>query len=352
MILGALVLLLSLVAGIWTDVLWYDQLGFRGVYTAKITWQVALFVLGGGVMAAAVASSLLIGYRSRPVYAPVDDEQASLDRYRASLEPLRRLVLVALPGGLALFAGSALAQQWQTVLLFLNRQPFGETDPQFGMDVGFYVFTLPFLRMLTGFGVAVLVLALLSAVATHYLYGGIRLQARGGSRTTAGGAAPPRRAGRRPAAGAAGSYWLDRYALLSVDGELITGPSYTDVNAVIPAKTILAVIAITVALLFLVPLFARAGWRLPLVRPGADDRRRRRAERDLPGAGPAVHGPAEPADLESPYIERNIEATRTAYGLDGVEGQRLRAAEASAEVGGLAEDAQTAAGIRLLDPAW
>lgn len=350
-ILGALVLLLSLVAGIWTDVLWYDQLGFRGIYTAKITWQVALFVLGGLVMAAAVASSLLIGYRSRPVYAPVDEEQAGLDRYRESLEPLRRLVLIALPGGLALFAGSAMAQQWQTVLLFLNRQPFGEQDAQFGTDVGFYVFTLPFLRMLTGYAVAVLVLALLSAIATHYLYGGIRLQARGGSRTTV---AARRHISVLAAAlllVQAGSYWLDRYALLSVDGELITGASYTGVNAVIPAKTILAMIAITVALLFLVPLFSRAGWRIPLY--GL-------VLMIVAAVGLSAIYPAlvqwftvRPSlqTKESPYLERNIEATRTAYGLDDVEVQRYSPSEEGGEAGGLAQDAQTAASIRLLDPA-
>lgn len=350
-ILGALVLLLSLVAGIWTDVLWYDQLGFRGVYTAKITWQVGLFVLGGGLMAAAVASSLLIGYRSRPVYAPVDDEQASLDRYRESLEPLRRLVLVALPGGLALFAGSAMAQQWQTVLLFLNRQPFGEQDAQFGLDVGFYVFTLPFLRMLTGFLVAVLVLALLAAVATHYLYGGVRLQSRGGSRTTV--------AARRHVSVLAvllllvqaGSYWLDRYALLSTDGELITGASYTGVNAVIPAKTILTMIAITVALLFLVPLFSRGGWRIPLYGLVLMIVAAVGLSAIYPALVQFITVRPSQQTSESPYIERNIAATRAAYGLESVEEQRYEPTSEGGEVGGLAQDAQTAASIRLLDPA-
>ncbi len=348
LVLGGLLLVLSLVAELWTEVLWFDQLGFRQVWTTRLLWQSLLFVLGGALMALAVASSLLIGYRSRPVYAPVDEEQASLDRYRESLEPLRRLVLLALPLGLALFAGSAASQQWQTVLLFLNRTPFGTRDPQFDLDIGFFVFTLPFLQFVTGFLTAVLVLALIAGAATHYLYGGIRLQGRG-PRTT--------EAARRHLAliaaalilVQAASYWLDRYGLLTVDGELITGASYTGINAVLPAKTILAMIAVVVAVLFLVPLFT-AGWRLPisglvlmLVAAVA-----------LGGIFPALMQQltVRPSlqTKESPFLERNISATRTAYGLDEVQVQTYEPS-LTGERNALAQDAQTTASIRLLDPA-
>ena len=347
-ILGVLALLLSLVANVWTEVLWFDQLGFREVFTTILLWQVVLFVAGAALMAGAVASSLLVGYRSRPVYAPVDDEQVSLDRYRESLEPLRRLVLLALPAGLALFAGSALAQRWQTVLLFLNREPFGERDPQFGLDIGFFVFTLPLLRLATGFVTAVLVLSLMAAVATHYLYGGIRLQGRG-ARTTS---TARRHIGLLAAAlllVQAGTYWLDRYSLLTVDGDLITGATYTGVNAVLPAKTILAMIAITVALLFLVPV-VRGTWRLPVYGVA------------LMVVAAIVIGAVYPALIqfatvrpseqtkESPYLQRSIEATRAAYGLDAVEVESY-APETVGQSQGLAEDVDTTANVRLLDPA-
>jgi hypothetical protein len=347
-ILAVLGLLLSLVANLWTEVLWFDQLGFRQVFTTMLLWQVLLFVVGAALMAGAVFASLLVGYRSRPVYAPVDDEQAGLDRYRESLEPLRRLVLVALPAGLALFAGSALSQRWQTVLLFLNREPFGERDPQFGLDIGFFVFTLPLLRLVTGFLTAVLVLALIAGVATHYLYGGIRLAGRG-ARTTP---AARRHIGLLAAVlllVQAGTYWLDRYSLLTTDGDLLTGASYTGVNAVLPAKTILAMIAVTVALLFVVPI-VRGTWRLPLSGVA------------LMVVAAIVIGAVYPALIqfatvrpsqetkESPYLQRNIEATRAAYGLDTVEVETY-SPETQGDRNGLAEDALTTASIRLLDPA-
>ena len=347
-VLGVLVVALALFAEVWTEYLWFNQLGFTGVYRTRLLTQVLLFVLGGAVMAAAVAASLSFAYRSRPVYAPVSPEQQSLDRYRESLEPLRKVVLVALPLGLGLFAGSAAAQQWQTVLLWLNRVPFGTTDPQFGIDVGFFVFTLPFVRFALGFLTAVVVLAGLAGAATHYLYGGLRLQG-GGEKTT--------RAARVHLALMAGllvllqaaSYWLDRYSQLIDDDGRFTGAGYTGVNAVIPARGILAGIALITALLFIATAFS-GSWRLPAIGVGL-----------LVVSAIAVGGifpavvqqfqvrPSEQVE-ETPYIQRNIEATRAAFGLQDVE-EISYAAEREAERGALREDAQTAASIRILDPA-
>src|SRR5690606_11401815 len=131
------------VAQLWTEFLWYDSVGFRNVLTTRLLTQVVLFVTAGVLTGLLVWSSLHLAYRNRPIYAPSSPEQANLDRYRAALDPVRRLVFIGAPILLGLFAGSAMASQWQTVLLWLNRQPFGAKDPQFGIDVGFYVFTLP-----------------------------------------------------------------------------------------------------------------------------------------------------------------------------------------------------------------
>ena len=347
-VLGVFVVLLALLAEVWTEVLWFRQLGFEVVFRTRIVAQVLLFGLGAVLMAGAVAVSLNLAYRSRPVYAPVSPEQQSLDRYRESLEPLRRLVMVVLPAGLGLFAGSAAAGQWQTVLLWMNRVPFGADDPQFGMDISFFVFTLPALRFFVGFLTAVVVLAGLAAVGTHYLYGGLRLQGRGDKTT------PAARVQLAVVAGLlvllqAGSYWLDRYSALTEDGSRFTGAAYTGVNAVLPAKAILAGIAVICALLFLSTAL-RGGWRLPaigvvlLVVSAVA----------VGGIYPAVvqRFQVEPSQQqrERPYIERAIEATRTAYGLDAVEVIPY-AATAEGERGALQEDAQTTASIRLLDPA-
>jgi uncharacterized membrane protein (UPF0182 family) len=230
----------------------------------------------------------------------------------------------------------------------MNRVPFGADDPQFSMDISFFVFTLPFLRFVVGFLTAVVVLAGLAAAGTHYLYGGLRLQGEGDKTT------PAARVHLAVVAGLlvllqAGSYWLDRYSALLEESGRITGAAYTGVNAVIPARAILAGIAVICALLFFSTAL-RGSWRLPaigvvlLVVSAVA----------VGGIYPAVvqRFQVEPSQQqrERPYIQRNIEATRAAYGLDGVEVVTY-AATAEGERGALQEDAQTAASIRLLDPA-
>ena len=351
-ILGVLVVAAFLLASIWTDVLWYSQLGFVAVYRTELLTKAALFVVGGLVMAGAVLASLMLAYRSRPVYAPVSGEQASLDRYRESLEPLRRLVGIAVPAGLALFAGSAASQQWQTFLLWWNSVPFHRRDAQFGLDIGFFVFTLPWLEFLTGFLTAVVFLAGLAAVVTHYLYGGLRLQGAG-----------PRMTGtaRIHLASLAAAflllrgvdYWLSRYDLTTKDdpGLRITGLKYTDAHAVLTAKGVLAAIAVLVAVLFIVAALVDRWRPLPvygvaLLVVSAIL---------LNGIYPAIVQrfqvlPSQ-ASLELEYIKKNIDATRTAYGLDDVEVNGDYANSTPQPASDVLRQALDAApGIRLMDP--
>jgi len=347
-ILVALIVLVLIASQIWTDVLWFRQLGYVAVYRTELLTRIALFILGFLVMALGVGGTLVVGYRARPIYAPMSTEQAGLDRYRDTVEPLRRIVTIAIPAGLGLFAGSAASQQWQNVLLWLNGVPFGVKDPQFGKDVGFFVFTLPWLQFLSGFATAVVFLAGLAAVATHYLYGGLRLQGAGPRLTSAA---------RIHLFGLAAAfivlrgvdYWLGRYALATKDSKLITGLTYTDANAVLSAKTVLAAIAIIVAALFVVAAAAERWRLLPLYGVAL-----------LVVSAIAIGGiyPAivqrfqvtpSAQSKEAKYIARNIAATRAAYGLSDVKVQEFQA-RTQAQAGGLRNDAEKVTGIRLLDP--
>ncbi len=346
-----LVLVVGAVVGasqVVTELLWFEQLGFSQVWTTRLTTQAVLFAVAALLMAAAVLASLRIAYRSRPVYAPVDAESANLDRYRESLEPLRRLLTVAVPAVLGLFAGSAASAQWQQALLFLNATPFGVDDPIFGRDVSLWVFTLPFLGFLVSFLTAVVLLSGIAGALVHYLYGGLRLQGEGPRTTTTA------RVHLSVLAGLlvllqAGSYLLDRYTALTDDGGRFFGATYTGVNAVIPGRSILAVIAVLVALLFFVTAF-RGSWRWPalgvvvmLVSAVV-----------VGGAYPYVvqRFQVEPSALqrETPLLAHNIEATRSAYGIDQTEVQSYNAAT-EATAGQLRDDAETTTNIRVQDPA-
>ena len=339
-----------LLSSVWTDILWYQQIGFGVVYRVELLTRAGLFVIGALIMGGAVASSLMIAYRSSPVYAPVSTEQASLDRYRETLEPLRRLVGVVIPAGLALFAGSAAGQQWKTVQLWWNAESFGRKDPQFGIDIGFFVFTLPWLQFLVGFFTAVVFLAGLAAVVTHYLYGGLRLQGSGSRMTPTA---------RVHLAGLAAAflvlrgvdYWLSRYSLTTKDTRLVTGLSYTDARAVLTAKGVLAAISVIIAILFIVAAMVDR-WRvLPLYGVALLVV----SAILLNGIYPTIVQrfqvkPSEPSK-EAQYITRHIQATRDAYNLDGIEVTRGYTGDAQAatkEV--LRSEAESIPGIRLTDP--
>ena len=347
-VLGVLVVLLLILARVWTEVLWFDQLGYLQVLRTEWVTRSLLFTTGFLVMAGAVAVCLRVAYRSRPVYAPSNQEQASLDQYREAVEPLRKLVMIAGPALLGLFAGGAASQQWTTIQLWLNAVPFGKKDPQYGLDLSFFIFTLPGLRFVVSFLMAVVFLAGLATLATQYLYGGIRLGGQG-PRTTATARVQIAIVAATFLLLIAANYWLDRYSLLTKTGDKFEGATYADVNAVIPSKGILAVVAVVVAALFLVTA-VRGNWRLPAIGVGLMVV----SAIAIGGIYPAVvqrfKVVPNAQELEAKFIQRNIDATKTAFGLDKVEVTPYSAAT-TATAGALRKDAETAASIRLLDPA-
>ncbi|HEY3437250.1 MAG TPA: UPF0182 family protein, partial [Actinotalea sp.] len=347
-IVVALGIALTITAQLWTEVLWYQQVGYFEVLRTEWLTRAGLFVAGFAIMWVAVYAALAVGYRSRPVYAPSTPEQASLDQYREMVEPLRRLAMVVAPALLAFFAGAAAGAQWDHILLWINGGSFGVRDPQYGLDLSFFMFALPALRFLVSFLMTVAVLAGIAGLATQYLYGGLRL-AGPGERTT--------RAARIQLGVTAAvimlligaNYWLDRYSLLNDSGGTVKGASYSDVNAVLPAKFILTVAAVLVAITFLIAA-ARGTWRIPAVGVALMVV----SAIAIGGIYPAVvqrfQVVPNAQELEAEYIQRNIDATKSAFGLDDVEITPYNA-KLVAQAGALRQDAETTASIRLLDPA-
>jgi uncharacterized protein len=346
-ILGVIIVAVTLLAQLWTEVLWYQSVGFTKVFWVELLTKTGLFVVGAVITAAIVASSMLIGYRTRPIYPPVSPEQQNLDHYRELLDPLRRLTTIVAPAVLGVFAGSAAASQWQTFLLWVNRVPFGSKDAQFGLDIGFFVFTLPWLRFIVGFLTAALVLGTLAAAVTHYVYGGLQLQTKG-ERTTSAARIHLSLLLAALVLVRAGSWWLDRYSLTTSDSRLITGLTYTDVHAVLPTKAILAVAGVMCAALFVATIWTHS-WRLPAVGVGL----LALCTVIVGGIYPALvqNFKVQPSEksLEAPYIDKNIKATRKAFGLDGAQVTQYQASTTASQ-GQLANDTATIPGIRLVDP--
>lgn len=345
-IIAALVIGALLISGILTDLWWFDSVGFRDVFVTQLGTRVLLFIAAFIVTAGAVAASLITAYRTRPLRIAPSPSAQVLDQYRQVLDPLRRLATVVIPAVLGLLAGAAAMGAWRTFLLWRNAVPFGTKDPQFHLDVGFFVFTLPWLHFLVSFFTVVLLLALIAAAFTHYVYGGLQLPGRG--TTTRAAFVQIATLASLLALVRAASYWLGRYSLTTHESKLITGITYTDANAVLPIKAILAVATVMCAGFFIASIWTRS-WRLPLIGVGLLTVLSVVAGGIYPAAVQSLKVRPSEKSLEAKYIQRNIDATRAAFAIDGIE-KTPYAATTDAEPGQLRADAETIPGIRLVDP--
>ncbi|GHJ59725.1 UPF0182 protein [Nocardioides sp. OK12] len=319
-VLIALFFALTTFSGFYTDRLWYTSGGYGSVFSTMLWTRVALFAVFGLVMALVVALNVVLAYRLRPVFVGMGDTNG-MGRYRDAITPIRRWVVIGVAVVLALFSGTSGAGAWRTYLLWRNGNDFGTTDAQFGRDIGFFVFDLPWLHFLVDFAMAVFVVSLLAAALTHYLYGGISLQGPGDRLTGAAQAQLSLLLGLFVLAKGA-DYWLDRFDLVSQAGSLITGITYTDDNAVLPAKNILLGISIICAVLFFLNVWRRT-WMLPSVGIALLALSAILLGVIWPGIVQQFQVKPSEADRERDYIARNIESTRAAYDLEDVEVERF-----------------------------
>jgi uncharacterized membrane protein (UPF0182 family) len=334
-------------SGIYVDWLWFESVGFIGVWTTVLTTKIALFIVAGLITSLIITLNIFLAYRRRPFDVSMAMEADNLERYRATIDPIRKLVFAGISVVLFYFGGTSGVQLWSSWLLFKNSTEFGVKDPQFGMDISFFAFRLPFLQTLIGWAISTLILATLASAAVHYIYGGIRPQLRSDRISVAARVQISILLGLVVLIKAV-AYWFDRFALALKESRLITGLTYTDVNATLPAKSILAAIAIICSLLFFANIVRKS-----LILPAAGTALMVGASVLIAGVYPgAVQQfqvkPSE-SSKEAPFIQRNIDSTRAAYGLTDVEIKDYQAT-LSTNSGQLATDAATIANIRLMDP--
>ena len=346
-VLAVLLMLGGVVVSLLTDLLWFRSVDYTQVFTTVLTTRLLLFVGFGLLMAVLVGANVYVAYRVRPPFRPMSLEQQNLERYRVAVEPFLRSILLVGSGVFGLFAGLSAASRWETWLLWRNGTQFGVADAQFGRDVSYFAFTYPFQRFVLGFLLTAVVLSLVAAAVVHYLFGGVRLQ------TVGEKVSPAARAHLSVLVGLivllkAFAYYLDRYGLAFSDRGFVNGPGFTDVNAVLPAKNILIGIALICAVLF----FANIVVRNILLPAGA---------LGLLVVSAVVIGGIYPAytqqfrvkpneiQRERPFISRNIEATRAAYGIKDAEVTDYQASQ-DATPAQLRAEASRVESARLLDP--
>lgn len=355
-VLVFLVPLLAWAAGKWLDWLWFADLGQQSVFVTRIVSQLVVGVVVALVTFALFYTNMRIARRMAPqVFAmgsPVANDSAEqlrllAERLRLVLGPILDSVILWGSVALAFVAGLDMSHQWETFRLALAAVPFGYGDPQFGRDVGFFVFTLPALQRLYSWLVGTLLLVIVTTFVVHLVDGAIQPWAR------LRGFAPHVKAHLSVLLAAlvltlGFGYWLDIWQLdFSSRGQVI-GATYTDVHAQLPAYWILIAISVVVSIALLLNIRYK-GWRLPAISVGIWIA----ASILLGWLGPAaiqqfIVAPNEAA-REAPYIERNIAMTRRAFGLTDVQGTTFPAAE-TLTAADITADPQTLANVRLWDP--
>jgi uncharacterized protein len=352
-ILG-LLLLVGWAVSIWTDWLWFDEVGFTSVYSRELSTRLGLFLAASLGVGLFLFANLALAVRLRPFALPLSAEpppsELMLDRIRFAVGPRLGRWLGVPTIAVAFLFGLAAQGQWRTWLLFRNAEPFGVKDPQFGTDIGYYVFRLPFWQYLLGVGFAVVVLALIGALVVDVIFGAVRLSGPG-DRITPGARAHLTSLIAAYVGFKAIAYELDKRALVLDHNTTFdfNGAGYTDVHSLASAKEILAYLAVIVALAILV--FSNAFLR-NIVWPGV-------ALAMLAISAVAIGGvypwsvqtfKVKPTPtLETPYAQRAIDATLRAYGMSGVSTEKIEA-DNLIPPASLTTDKSVVQNIRLLDP--
>lgn len=347
--LAVIVGVLGILSNLLVDFWWFQEVHYTEVFWTTWRTRALMFTIFGVVAALIIVGNAVLAYRLRPAFRPMTAEQQNLERYRVALEPRRRLLVVISALLVLIFAGYAAQGSWQIFLEWRNSTPFGVKDPQFGLDISFFTFELPFYRFVLTFLFVLVGLAAVISAVVHYLYGGLRINTPGQRLTNA------TRVHLTVLVGVfvllkAGGYWLDRYDLDFSDRGPVTGASNADVHAMLPAKTILAIVAIICAIAFFANIIFK-NFALPAM------------SLVLMILSSLVIGTAYPAiydrfvvqpnanQKEAKFIARNITATKQAYGITD---QNVTidkyAAVSTAPASEIRDDTQTIPNARLLDP--
>ena len=345
-------------ARFYTDLQWFADMGQPAVFWTRIWSEWAIGAAFGVLTFAILYANLLIARRLRPLVStaayppgvaltPQQQIEETIVRIRGAFDPFAGLIIPAVALLVAFSVGSSMAGNWETFRLALARVPFGSTDAQFHLDVGFFMFALPALRLIADWLFYTLFLTLIVTLAVHLYEGGIRPTQR------FRGFDPHVKAHISVLLGLivaskAFDYWLSIYELdFSPRGQVL-GASFTDVHAQIPAYWILIVIAIAVGVLLLLNIRYK-GWRLPLIGLGVWIGASLLIGSIYPTIIQQLQVAPNELAFEKPYIQRNIDATRKAFDLTAVDATGFPASTdlTASDIG---EATSTISNVRLWDP--
>ena len=334
------------VAGLLTDSWWFRDLGHHSVWTTRIITTATLFAIG--VVVSGLLGTLIAATVTRSV--PIDPPDQSAARIRLLVGGRPRSLRVAGVGGLVLMMAPALAGNTSTVLLLINGDAsVGPKDPLFGRPLGFYFFVLPFLRALTGWLLALLAVSILASLVVAYLVGAWRPGRRGGELPS----------GLRRLVGGLAAAWfvlrsvgylLDRWSLVSSGRGYVDGPGATDLRTRLPGFAVLAGVAFVVAVIIVIGTVRRdvvpsivggLAWLIVAVV----------VLQVVPRAYNQLEVRPNSPGIERQPIQRNVNATRAAYGLASINIQDLNTTPSASAAQAPALATELTANARIWGPA-
>jgi uncharacterized membrane protein (UPF0182 family) len=345
LIVIALAWLYGIFTGIWTDHLWFQALGFHGVFATQLVTKVGLAVAFGLLMGGIIGVTVWLVLKLQPT-AP---RSRAAEAYGGLLRRHRKAAVLVPAVVFAIFGGLSGAGQVTTYLAWAHQTEFGQVDARFGLDLSFYMFDYPWYRAIVSFLLVGLGMAAVGAAFGHFALGTLAAPGRGQKRVTSPSAH------RHVAVTLALffvvyglSKFLDRYGQLLASGDLFDGLTYTGDKAQIGANLIMAVVSGLTAALFLYAC-VRTGWLVPITSVVLMVVTSIIVGMIYPAAVQAFKVNPNQNDSQAPYIQMNIDATLDAYGLEDMEIADY-SATTTAAAGQLKEDAEALPGIRLIDP--
>jgi len=341
-LVGLLVLfiILSVWKGFYTEWLWFSHLGYGSVFTTILWTRILVFFVAAIIFCVFFLGNLVLATR----LVPKTDKSIWPWAIVRRLQPALKISVILVTIFLGIIFGLIAQSNWEVILRFSNWQPFGINDPVFNKEIGFYVFSLPFLHLLRSWLTGALIVTLIGSAAVYLISYGIQRI---------------RFDFARPVLAHAGGlviailglfawgYWLGIWELVFSQRGVVFGASYADMHSKLPAQWILLVVVVIVIFAVLIFMWRR-NYRLPLYGIGAWI-----IAAILVGTVyPAIiqRFQVQPNELarEKPYIEYNIEFTRKAFGLNDVE-EKPFPAEDTPSPQDIALNEATIGNVRLWD---
>ena len=333
---------------LYTDWLWFGEVGYRQVFATTIAAKTLLFFLFGGAFFLIFFGSLKWARR----LSPEGSERMIAEQFGAEWGVLiqKGIGTVLLVGSafLSLWAGRMAAEEWTHWLTFTHSTPFNVTDPVFHQDIGFYIFRLPFLSFVADFLFITLILTAIGTVVIHVLNRAV--ESFQGLRDASWGVKAQLLilCAALALTKAAGSKF-DAFGLLVKENGQFTGANYVDVTYRLFAYNVQIGLLALVALACLLSLFGKRNFRLPLIGAGAWLAAVVILGAVVPGVVQKFTVEPNQIEMERPYIERNIAGTQQGFGLDKVKRVDNFPADASLTAQGLNANNDTLDNVRLWD---